>query len=284
MQSLAELAESNFEVSFDALFLYALDDADDVVRAIAVDGLWENESPRLMGTLVAMLRADPSPLVRAAAASGLGRYVLAGELEQIEASVAARIMTELLTVVRMAKESIQVRRRALESVAYACTGDVLDAVEIAYYDEDESMRLSAVVGMGRTCDKRWLPILLKELGNQSPAMRYEAALASGELGMEPAVPLLARLVDDADQEVAGAAIWALGQIGGSQSKEVLLAAYDRVDEDLQAAVDEALAEHALIESDVDLVLYELDPELSPDLFDDEPSFPYAADWDAEDDF
>jgi len=209
--------------------------------------------------------------------------VLAGELEQIEASVAARIMTELLTIVCMAKESIQVRRRALESASYACTSDVLDAVENAYYDEDESMQLSAVVGMGRSCDKRWLPFLLEELRSQSPAMRYEAALASGELGMEPAVPLLGHLVDDADQQVAGAAIWALGQIGGSQSKEVLLAAYETVNEDLQAAVDEALAEHALIESDLDLILYELDPELSPDLFDDEPSFPYAGDWDAEDD-
>jgi HEAT repeat protein len=229
-----------------------------------------------------MLRADPSPRVRAAAAGGLGRYVLAGELGRLEAPIQSRIMTELLTVLRMAKESVQVRRRAIESAAYACTPDVHDALEIAYYDEDESMRLSAVVGMGRSCDERWQPILVSELTSQSPAMRYEATLACGELGLEPAVPMLGRLLGDPDRLVSGAAVWALGQIGGDRSKEILLAAYDSADEDLQAAADEALAEHALAEADVDLLLYDVEGELDPDPFEDEFDFSWSGDEEADD--
>lgn len=283
VQSLAELAEASFEVNYDSLLLYALGDPDDIVRATAVGGLWENESPTLIGALVSMLRADPSALVREAAAGGLGRYVLAGELEQIEAPVQARIMTELLTVLRMGMESIQVRRRALESAAYACTPDVLDALEIAYYDEDESMRLSAVTGMGRSCDQRWQPFLLRELESQSLGMRYEAALACGELGLEAAAPLLGHLAGDSDRQVAEAAIWSLGQIGGDQSKAILLAAYDSADEDLQAAVEEALAEHALTESDVDLVLYDLEHEVDSGLFDDTVDFLWSENEIADDD-
>ena len=281
-QSLAELAETSFEVNFDAIFVYALDDPDKVVRATAVDGLWENESSSLIGVLVTMLRVDPSSRVRAAAASGLGRYVLAGELDQLEAPVQARIMTELLTVLRMAKESVRVRRRAIESVSFACTPDVLDALEIAYYDEDESMRLSAVVGMGRSCDTRWQPILMEELTSQLPAMRYEASLACGELGLEPAVPLLGRLLGDPDREVSSAAVRALGQIGGDRSKDVLIAAFDLADEDLQDAVEEALAEHALAEARVDLLLVDVERNLESDLYNGELELPWSEDEEADD--
>jgi HEAT repeat protein len=267
--ALVELAEANFQVNFDAIFRHCLDDPDDKVRAAAIDGLWENQEISLIGPLLAMLRTDPSVQVRAAAATGLGRYVLASELEQLDQVIQTRIMTELLTTIHLAGESVEVRRRAIESAAYACTSEILEDLEIAYYDDDEKMRLSAIVGMGRSCDQRWQPILLAELESTSAAMRYEAALACGELMLRQAVPILAWLIDDADRQVRDATIWALGQIGGSEAKQVLLSAYDDADESTYAAIDEALAEQALFEGHLDFTLYEVDEVLADDLVDDE---------------
>ncbi len=286
MHGLVELAEASFQVNFDAIFRHCLADPDDEVRATAIDGLWENEDVRLIGPLLTMLRTDPSVQVRAAAASGLGRFVLAGELEELEAPIQARIMTELLTTVHLAGESVQVRRRAIESVAYACTPEVMEVLELAYYDDDEEMRLSAVVGMGRSCDKRWRDILLAELRSTSVAMRYEAVLACGGLMLREAVPILARLLDDADRQVREATIWSLGQIGGEQAKQALLAAYEDADEDIQSLLDDALAEQALIEGDVEFLLYELDEGQAWDGVDDsldDDVYPPWTDFEEEDD-
>lgn len=268
MRALVELAEASFQVNFDAIFRHCLHDDDNEVRAAAIEGLWENEEAALIGPFLTMLRSDPSVRVRTAAASALGRYVLAGELENLEPPIQARIITDLLTTIHLVGESVEVRRRALESVAYACSQEVLTAIEMAYYDDDDQMRLSAIVGMGRSCDQRWRDIILEELENTSPAMRYEAALASGELRLRKAVPTLARLLEDADVQVRHASIWALGQIGGTQAKELLLADYDLADADTRAAIEDALAEQALTEGDLDFVLYQIEGDEN-DFLDDE---------------
>jgi HEAT repeat protein len=100
-------------------------------------------------------------------------------------------------------------------------------------------------------------------------MRYEAALACGELMLREAVPALIPLLDDADRQVQDAAIWALGQIGGSQAKQALLETYQESDESTRAALDEALAEQALFEGDLDFVLYEMEQDGVDDLIGDE---------------
>lgn len=265
IHALVDLAEASFQVNFDAIFRYCIQDPDPEVRAAAINGLWENEEITLIGPLLAALRSDPSAQVRAAAAMGLGRYVLAGELEQLEPPVQARITEELMSTVHLAGESVEVRRRAVESAAYACTPEALDALEMAYYDEDAGMRMSAVVGMGRSCDLRWQDIILTELQSDSPAMRYEAILASGEMMLPKAVPILARLIEDPDPQVREATIWALGQIGGQQAKDVLLYAFEDADEYMASAIEEALAEQALIEGELDFTLYAVDPELAEEI-------------------
>src|SRR5690606_38855946 len=104
---------------------HCLLDPDPEVRATSIDGLWENEEVTLVGPFLSALRADPSPEVRAAAAQALGRFVLAGELEEIEEAIQDRIVAELLITIHLVGESIEVKRRALESAAYACTPEVI---------------------------------------------------------------------------------------------------------------------------------------------------------------
>lgn len=279
VQALVQLAEASFEVSFDAIFRHCLEDASEEVRAAAIDGLWEAEDVTLIGSFLTMLRSDPSPLVRAAAATALGRFVLAGELDKLDPPIQARITSELLTAIHMKGEGIEVRRRAVESVSYSCTPDVFEVLENAYFHEDEQMRLSALVGMGRTCDRRWKQIILDELENSSAAMRYEAALASGHLMLKEAVPTLAAMMDDADPLVRDAAIWGLGQIGGDQARQVLLESLEEADGEIAAAIEDALAEQALLEGDLDFPLYELDEDSDDDPVDD-MLFPL---WTADDD-
>jgi HEAT repeat protein len=292
LRALVDLAEANFEVTFDAVFRFCLDDEDELVRSLAVDGLWECQDVSLTGRLLSMLRSDPSPTVRAAAARGLGRFVLAGELEKLEDTIHSRIITELLTSFHVLDESVDVRRRVVESVAYASDPHVREVIEAAYYDDDEGMRVSAVTGMGRSCDRHWEPAVLQELESLSPAMLYEAALASGELGLQSAVPALAELTRHPDRQLSDAAVWALGQISGDRSKDALEAAYAYADEEMTSAIDDALGEHALSDDSIGFPLYDLRREVDGDalgerltLFpedeEESPRSPGFDDWDDE---
>jgi len=288
INALVDLAEASFQVNYDAIFRYSMSDPDPEVRAAAIDGLWENEEVPLIGRYITALRSDPAPQVRAAAATALGRFVLAGELERIDAAIQNRIMTELLTIIHLDGESLEVRRRALESAGYACTPETSEALDAAYYEGDETLRRSAIVAMGRSCDRRWQDLVLAELESSSAAMRYEAALAAGELMLRPAVPILARLMEDHDVQVRDATIWALGQIGGPQSKQLLLNAFENADEDTRTVLEEALAEHALSEGKIEFPLYaiddndedeaDLDWDPGNDLEDPSAGEPDAEDW------
>jgi HEAT repeat protein len=288
MNALVELAEASFQVNYDAIFRHCLSDPDPAIRALAIDGLWENEEVPLVGRFITALRSDPAPEVRAAAATALGRFVLAGELERIDPAIQNRIMSELLTIIHLDGESIEVRRRALESAGYTCTPETTEALDSAYYQGDENLRLSAIVAMGRSCDRRWQELILDELESSSAAMRYEAALAAGELMLRAAVPILARLMEDGDHQVRDATIWALGQIGGTQSKRLLLEAFEGADEDMQAILEEALAEHALSEGRLEFPLYavgdnledeqDLDWDQDSDLEDSRPGGQDIEDW------
>jgi len=242
LRALVELTEATVEVDFTTLFRFCLDDEDAEVRLLAIEGLWEDEDTWLVGPLVRLLRNDPQPAVRAAAAASLGRFVLLGELGEISASIGALAEQALLEAYFTPEEVLEVRRRALESVAYSGEAGVTDLIEEAYYEGDERMRVSALFAMGRSADRRWRSILIHELRSPSPAMRYEAAVACGELELREAVRELSRLIDDGDTEVRDAAIEALGKIGGAEALRILESCCLSEDEAVQAAAEEALAQ------------------------------------------
>ncbi len=237
---LVEIAEASFEVNFGPVFRFCLGDEDGKVRAAAIEGLWEDNDTALINPLISLLRDDPSISVRAGAATSLGRYVLLGELDKIKAQHLAMVREALLETIRLPLEHLEVRRRAVESIAYSSHEGVREIIETAYYDEDERMRAGAVFAMGRSADSYWSDLVINELESSRPEMRYEAAVASGELELVTATPLLANLVNDPDREVLEAAIWALGQIGGNEARRILYDCYREDDEFLCEAVEEAL--------------------------------------------
>lgn len=250
VQTLVEIAESDFEVNFGEVFRLALGDEDGEVRRAAVEGLWEDEDVRLVPVLADRLLKDAVPEVRAAAATSLGRFLLLGELEKIQERPHRVAFQALLTACTKAEETIEVRRRALESLAYSGEEAVADLIRSAYEDSDERMRVSAVFAMGRSADDRWADQVMGELHSANPEMRYEAARACGELALEKAVPALIELVGDVDPEVQEAAVWSLGQIGGDEARQVLVDCSRSANEALREAAREALRELEFLHGDL----------------------------------
>ncbi len=254
---LVEIAEASFEVNFGPVFRFCLGDEDEKVRAAAIEGLWEDHDTALLKPLISLLRDDPSIPVRAGAAAALGRFVLLGELDKIKAQYLALVREALLETIRSPVEHLEVRRRAIEAIAYSSEDDVQEIIETAYYDENEKKRASAVFAMGRSADHSWSDLVINELQSSRPEMRYEAAMACGELELAVATPLLANLVNDPDREVQGAAIWALGQIGGNEARRILYDCYGEGDKYLCEAVEEALEQLEFMRGVLDISLDDL---------------------------
>jgi HEAT repeat protein len=235
-RAMVDLAEDNVDLDFGEVLFWCLDDDDAGVRVCAVEGLWENESPRLLHRLLVLLRSDPAPDVRTAAAIALSR------------EDARELQDTLLAIIRDQQQPFDARRRSLESAGYfAEAEEVQRQIDLAYRTDEQLLRESALVAMGRSMLPRWLPIIARELASPSPALRYEAARAAGEMAEEARalLPKLIPLLDDSDSEVAFAAIWALGQIGGEAARRALQRVRKSQDEARSQAASEALEELAL---------------------------------------
>lgn len=262
MRHLVDISEVNFEVDFGDIFRIGLVDADADVRVAAVDGLWEENDVKLIRPLIDLMHADESEAVRAAAAGSLGRFVLAGELEEISPAKATPAVEALRREIADETIPLEVRRRAVEAIGYSSEDDVPDIVRNAYADDDERMRLSAVFAMGRSADTRWNDVILQEMESANPEMRFEAARASGELQNAAAVPTLSRLLQDEDDQVREAAVWALGQIGGNEPRRLLTEILDDEDaEALHEAAEAALEELEFMSDDLDFALFDFGDRL-----------------------
>ena len=240
IQDLSEIGEANFEVSFEAVFRLGLEDEDAEVRATAIRALWEVEEPDLIAPLLDFLQHDPDVNVRAAAAGALGRYVYLGELDKLPAPQAGRLQQILLNVIHGADEP-EVRRRALEAVAYSGRPEIPPLISEAYASSDHKFRISALFAMGRSADPRWAPQVRAELSSPSPELRFEAARAAGELQLTDAAKELSELIYDGDPQVREAAIWSLGQVGGDLARETLTRLLDEEeDEEEQDFIRDAI--------------------------------------------
>ncbi|MGI6368642.1 MAG: HEAT repeat domain-containing protein [Anaerolineae bacterium] len=254
LASMVEYAESDFELDFGRLYRIALDDALPAVRRMAIEGLWEDERPDLMRRLLSLLAEDPADEVRAAAAASLGRFIYLAECDELEI-VPRQVLREALELAH-GDASIEVARRALESLAYISEPHIIRLIDAAYSHADPLMRQSALFAMGRSTDRFWAETVLAELHNESPAMRYEAARACGELRLERALPLLARMLSDRDAEVQSMAVWALGEIGGKRAQQLLEGLADGEDEALSAAAQAALDSLSFASGPMDLLVFD----------------------------
>jgi HEAT repeat protein len=220
------------------------------VRIAAIEGLWEDEDVFLIPSLVVCLRDDESDAVRATAATSLGRFILLGELEKIRPDPYKLAYESLLAAWRDGEETLEVRRRVLESLAYAGTNTVRELISDAYATSEGKMRVSAIFAMGRSADTCWAQQVRQELFTPNPEIRYEAARACGELQLRDAVTDIEELTDDVDPEVQEAALWALGQIGGDKARRILMRHSSAADEAIRTAAEAALDELEFLHGDL----------------------------------
>jgi HEAT repeat protein len=259
MRRMADLSETNFDLEYRTIgFLLGLDDEDAQVRESAIGLLWADETPEYMARLIEMSQWDESALVRAAAVSALGSFILAGELGEITESMLYQAQDVSVSIYSNETEEVEVRRRALEAISNSSHEIVPEAIDEAYHSDDPLMRVSAVYAMGRTYDLRWKDIVLRELRSDDPEMRYEAARASGELELEEAVPYLIALTNEGDREILEAAVWSMGEIGGDRALTALAAlaeaAEEAGDDSLLEAVEDAIGSATIANMGPDLDL------------------------------
>lgn len=239
---LIELAEDDCLLNFDALFRLCLEDPDEELRCPAIEGLWECEEPWLLHRLVAMLREDVSEKVRVAAAQACGRFALLAELKELPPAEAAKVRRAMQEVIHDPGESLEVRRRAVEAIAFLSEPEVTAIISSSYQCDNPRMKASALHAMGHNGDPSWLPILLRELHSSHPELRYEAVIACGQIADESAVSAMVDLLEDPDPEVRMKTIEALSQIGGDLAKAHLRRYRFHPDEAVRASVNAALEE------------------------------------------
>lgn len=268
IEQLRELAEGDIEADFRNLFRFGLADPNERVRLASVESLYEDDHAGLITPLTVLLRDDPAETVRAAAAEALGRFVYAGEIDRLSEERRTHAYAALMRALLTTPEASLVHRRALEALAYVSNEEMDLQIRDAYNSQNDLLRLSAIVAMGRSNNRVYRDIVRDELHSVSPAVRREAANASGELEDDDAVPELAQLLDDPDESVRFAALDALALIGGNDAKRLLQAAAESDDAELVEYAEQALEEFEFWHGELDfsMALFDEDdqkPTLSP---------------------
>jgi HEAT repeat protein len=276
MEDVEALGEDDTLLSFEAVGRFAIRDEDPQVRLPAVRTLWEFEEPDLATIFLNMTRHEPDAAVRAAAVSGLGRFIYAGEIDELAPELLRAIENRLLEI-EGSDEPTLVRRRALEALGFSSRDEVPALIETAYASGEKDWIASALFAMGRSANEVWQPQVLAMLDNPLPALRSEAARAAGELEISASVPRLLDLIDDPDPETRRASIWSLSQIGGEGVRDTLENLYENSeDEDDVDLLEEALDNLAFTEDMQLMPLFDFpedeieeNPDDDPGLFEDD---------------
>jgi HEAT repeat protein len=244
VQYLIEMAAEELDLHLGRILRVALRDSDAAVRRLAIQGLWEETESDLLGPLIEVMKHDEDDGVRSAAAAALGNYILAGELDEIDASLTMRAEQALLEVLHDDQEPVALRAYALESLAYSSESGVRQLIEDAYYASEDELRVSALIAMGRSADVHWRNYVRAELQSPSASMRAAAAEACGELEVKGAREELLELLLDPEQSVRLATIIALGRVGGREAQEALRTIANEGEAPEAQAAEDALDEMA----------------------------------------
>ena len=239
---MTELVEDNLDLDFASVFRACLRDKDDQVRAKAARGLEDSDDRTIIRPLIDLLLKDDSLEVRASAAVSLGKFAVMAQDGKVLKRDGERIRVALMEVIDRDDESLETRRRAIESVASFNSPQVEQIIKEAYDDGNPELKQSAIYAMGQSSDSAWMPIVIQETQSSDPAIRYEAATACGNLGEEDTVPHVIALLNDDDSLVQLASVRALGAIGGSLSKRALQQCLLMGDDAIEEAAKNALEE------------------------------------------
>ncbi len=235
MEDLEDLAEVDTLVSFDDLSIFALDDEEPRVRSAALRALWEADNEKLVPKFITMMEEDPDEMVRATAASTLGKYVYLGELEEISSKTLKRVEDHLLSIAQSSELPI-IRRRAIEALGYSSRPEVKPLILAAYNNADPEWLCTALFAMGRSASEEYIPAVIEQLDHPDPEVQFEAVRAAGQLNAGDAREILLEMLQSGieDDELRMAVIWSLSEIGGEHVRDVLENLLDQTEDDEEA--------------------------------------------------
>ena len=236
-----DASESDFDLSYHKVAFLGLEDESELIRSASVDLLWDNESVETMRLLLNLIQQDESPSVKARALVGLGKFILLGEYEEIPELIAYEAQQLAYDLHTDPKQTLEVRRRALEAVSNSSHPQKDKLIRSAYDSDEHLLKVSSLFAMGRTCDEKWEDFLLEELDSDDNELIYEAVRACGEIGLSSSVRQLGKLLLDDDREIQLMVIWSLGEIGGQHAVDILTTFEENIDDDdLLDAIEDAL--------------------------------------------
>jgi HEAT repeat protein len=242
VREMARQSESDLEVSFARYFKALSTDFDTEVRAIAIRALWEDDSASTLHELCELAKSEQEAPVQESIAVTLGGFSYLADLEELDESDKARMLSALWHLLEHGG-SWMVRRRALESLAFMGDDESIKQAIAAWYESDyEQERAGAIAAMGRNLDVRWLPTVITALSDEDPDIRAEAAWAAGQFMDDRAIEPLERAVHDEDEEIRILAIRSIGNIGGQKAIDALTYLRTQVDEELHEPIREAIEE------------------------------------------
>lgn len=247
LDKLIALSEARMEAEFNNIFKFCLVDEEPFIRCKAIEGLWECDDRTLVGSLITIMELDESEDVRISAASAIGKFAVLSQTGKMLQKDGERIQHFLIKTISNNTESERVIRRAIEAVAPFNTSEIQGIIQSAYQSDQTGMKCSSLFAMGKSCDSRWLPLIVRELKSTQASMRYEACNACAELGEESTLPHLIPLFTDEDHETQMAAIYAVGAIGGDLAKKALLHCLKSSDDLAIEAAEEALQHLASVD-------------------------------------
>ena len=245
VRTLSDMAFDNVELDFNDLFIRFLSDPSAEIRAVALEGLWEDDRPSTADAMIKLIRDDADEGVRASGLDGIGRFANRIALGEVNRHLAERIRQVLRDYVGPTTSHF-LRGRAIAAAGYITEPEFQEATRLAYGAEDLGVRASAVEAMGRSCNEKWFDIIAREFASEYPELRFESARAAGETEDERFLPALVEALGDEDSEVRLAAIEALGAIGGPRARQALHQVKQNGDVAMQEAADLALDELEVI--------------------------------------
>ena len=177
----------------------ALTDADPLVRLAAAEGLGGIEDPRAVEALSRALRTDESVEVRRMAAWALG---------EIEDAAGVPALSDALRSDR----DDEVRRMAAWALGEIESATAVEALGAALKDSNPEVRKTAVWALGEIESPKGVQHLLPFLKDENAEIRSQAAWALGEIESPGAVAALSAAIDDREPKVRETVVWALGEI------------------------------------------------------------------------
>jgi len=237
LQELENLMRIDTLISCDDFGVFALDDEDPVIKSQAINLLWECVDQNLATRFMSLLLEDKDPALSASAASGLGKFVLLGELDEIPQDLSKKIQNTLVEKYVSSSDQ-QLKQSILESLGYISSSQINEFITEAIKRPEKEWVLSALFAISRSANENWSKIILKKLDDLDPDVQLEAIKAAGELEIADAKETIIELLESSspEEEIHLQAIWSLSMIGGNDIQVLFQKMIDSSDSEKEAAM------------------------------------------------